>query len=634
MKRKTIALCVTGFDWEKESRIVDGVWRTCLDKDINLLIFVNLLRKQPVYTERPYSESILNGESEIFDLINYDLVDGVLILGDTMIRESIIDEVADRAEAKNVPVINVADPDHPLDHNILLSDRNAMELCVRHLVEEHGLTKINFIGGFPGNYETEIRLAAYKKVLEEHGIPFEEKRVGYGRFWRKAYDVTEDFLKEGDLPEAIACASDMMAFFCMDCLKSHGYRIPEDIIVTGFDGIKESELYSPTLTTSRHAYGRAGVEAVKTLERIWAGEEVSRDLYVESELITRQSCGCVPKKDRKEDFYGEQVAFRTRNLEFNHTLIDMNTRLAAAENSEELFADCISGADFFYMKNLYVCISSYFEKSEDDGISADTTRIAEDMVCMLDRQGKVPVRTEFRSKDLVPIKNFLDGEKMVFMAFSPLYYRDDIMGYLAYEPSYVGGSGDLFTTWVLNIANNAGSFYMKNQLKYVVKKLENLYVRDPLTELYNRRGMNSFGEDLVADAVRKNSTITVFSVDIDDLKPINDNYGHQSGDNAICRAALSIKTAMPDESVCCRTGGDEFVVISSRLEKGMEKQYIESIEKKLNSYNNESGMPYKVSCSCGFYTVDGSKFESLEKMITLADIEMYKSKTAKKAGRC
>ena len=633
MKRKTIALCVTGFDWEKESRIVDGVWRTCIDKDINLLVFVNLLRKQPVFSDKPYSESILNGESEIFDLINYDLVDGVLILGDTMIRESIIDDISKRAEAKNIPVINVADPDHHLKHNVLLSDRNAMELCIRHLVEVHGFTKINFIGGFPGNYETETRLAAYKKVLDEHGIPFEEKRVGYGEFWRKAYDVTEEFLKDGEPPEAIACASDMMAIFCMERLKSHGYRIPEDITVTGFDGIKESELYSPALTTSRHAYGNSGVKAVEMLENIWAGMEISDDLIVESELIARCSCGCVPKKERVEDFYDEQILYRNKNLEFSHLLIDMNARFAAAETSEELFADCITGSDFFHMKDLYVCISSYFEKSEDDGISADTSCFADEMVCMLDRQGKVPVGTEFSSKELVPVKHLLDGDKMVFIAFSPLYYRDNIMGYLAYEPGYVGGSGDLFTTWVLNIANNAGSFYMKKQLKYVVKKLENLHVRDPLTDLYNRRGMNSFGGKVAADAVKNKSTITVFSVDIDNLKPINDNYGHSSGDNAICRAALAIKEAMPESSVCCRTGGDEFVVISSGLEKGSEKQYINTIAQQLDGYNSKSNMPYNVSCSCGYYTADSSEFESLEKMITLADMEMYKVKSAKKAGR-
>ena len=145
--------------------------------------------------------------------------------------------------------------------------------------------------------------------------------------------------------------------------------------------------------------------------------------------------------------------------------------------------------------------------------------------------------------------------------------------------------------------------------------------------------MNSFGGKVAADAVKNKSTVTVFSVDIDNLKPINDNYGHSSGDNAICRAALAIKEAMPDSSVCCRTGGDEFVVISSGLEKGSEKQYINTIAQQLDGYNSESDMPYKVSCSCGYYTADSSEFESLEKMITLADMEMYKVKSAKKAGR-
>lgn len=632
MKRKTIALCVTGFDWEKESRIVAGIWRQCLAEDINLLVFASLLRKKEINAGE-YSDSIIKGETEIFELMNYDMIDGIILLGDTFIVDGVTERISERAKARDIPVINVADPVHPIDHNVLLSDRGAMELCVRHLVEDHGLRKINFIGGFPGNPETEYRLAAYKKVLEDNGIPFEPERVGYGEFWKKAVDVTEEIIAKGELPEAIACASDTMAFFCMDTLKAHGYRIPEDIIVTGFDGIRECEEYSPSLTTVRHAYETAGNEAVAAMERLWAEEDIGAEVYVESELLKGQSCGCVSKTDRSADFFEQQIWYKTKSLEFNHDLIDMSTRLAAAETSQQLFVDCCKGADFFHLKNMYVCISTSFEQDEDDGISADTTRIADEMMCMLDKSGRVPVGTEFSSKELVPYEGLLDGDEMVFMAFSPLYYKDDIMGYLAYEPSYVGGMGDLFTTWVMNIANNAGSFYMKNQLRYLVQKLENLYVRDPLTELYNRRGMNQFGERLVAAAKKSGKAITVFSVDIDDLKPINDNFGHRSGDNAICRAALSVRAAMPERSVCCRTGGDEFVVICSGLEKGKERVHINRIEQQLDRYNSEGGMPYKVSCSCGFSTAEIGEFESLEKMITQADMEMYKVKSAKKAGR-
>ena len=248
MKRKTIALCVTGYDKEYETRIAEGIARRCTALDINLLVFASLIRKPDLNSGLTLPESVIKGETAVFDLINYNMLDGIIILGDSIIDESVIEKVHRLAQKNNVPVININDPTHVLDKNITLSDKCAMEFVMKHLVEDHGLTRINFIGGFPGNLQTEERLAGYKKVLTEHNIPVEERRIAYGQFWTKAADCTRKFLKD-ELPQAIVCASDTMAIFCMDELKNQGYSIPEDIIVTGFDGIADSELYSPTVTT-------------------------------------------------------------------------------------------------------------------------------------------------------------------------------------------------------------------------------------------------------------------------------------------------------------------------------------------------------------------------------------------------
>ena len=173
----------------------------------------------------------------------------MIILGGSIVDERVIYSVSEKCGKHGIPMININDPDHRLKINVDLSDRVAMEYVIRHIVERHGKRRINFIGGFPGNLQTEERLAAYKKVLTEYGIPIEEERIGYGEFWIKAKDCTERFMRSEQRPEAIVCANDTMAFFCMDYLKENGYKIPDDVIVTGFDGIKDCEDYDPTLTT-------------------------------------------------------------------------------------------------------------------------------------------------------------------------------------------------------------------------------------------------------------------------------------------------------------------------------------------------------------------------------------------------
>lgn len=96
MKRKTIAVCVTGYNWEYETRVVNGIYERCKELDINLLAFANLMRRPELNSNRVLPESVVRGEIEIYNLINYDRVDGIIILGDPMIEESIIYDIAEK----------------------------------------------------------------------------------------------------------------------------------------------------------------------------------------------------------------------------------------------------------------------------------------------------------------------------------------------------------------------------------------------------------------------------------------------------------------------------------------------------------------------------------------------------------
>lgn len=637
MKRRNIAVCVTGYNWAYETRIVSGIWDECRELDINLLIFATLIRRPELNTDRVLPESVIRGESEIFHLINYELIDGLIILGDSIIEEKVISELSERAAEKGIPVVNVNDPTHQLFRNVILSDKKAMELVVRHLVEEHGLTKINFIGGFPGNLQTEERLAAYKKVLTEHDIPVEESRIAYGEFWKKAADCTEQFIRSGDIPQAIVCASDTMAIFCMDYLKENGWRIPEDIVVTGFDGIEDCELYDPTLTSVRRGFESSGRKAVRIISDILDGKETEVITEVDSELVLMQSCGCVPKEEKQRyDYLDEKYGEESTTLEFRTYIHTMNTDFAAVRTSVELFANAKKSAEFFKLNRLFICICSNIEREtaelDKEDIISSFRGISDNMVNMFTYGSDVPVGKVFPAAELVP-EDILNGDKAVMFAFSPMYFKDSFLGYIAYEPTCFKGYGEHFATWLMLLSNNTGSFYMNKKLELVVDQLENLYVRDPLTGLYNRRGMSKYGKELLENAEKADSCITVVCSDIDNLKPINDLYGHEAGDNAILQTARAIAKAMPDSAVCVRTGGDEFCTVLRSCSDDEIKNIIEHIDRTLEDYNNTGGLPYKIGCSCGYYRMKASETESIDKVAAFADEEMYKVKIRKKAIR-
>lgn len=637
MKRKNIAVCVTGYNWEYESRVVMGINDKCAELDVNLLIFATLTQRPSLNMNRVLPESVVRGEEEIFRLINYDIIDGIIILGDSLIEEKIIYEVADRAAEKNIPVVNVNDPPHKLFRNVILSDKNAMEYVVRHLVEDHGLTKINFIGGFPGNLQTEERLAGYKKVLSEHNIPIEESRIAYGEFWTKAKECTGQFIDSGDIPQAIVCASDTMAIFCMDVLQERGFRIPEDVVVTGFDGIGDCERYSPTITSVRRSFVRAGSAAVELISDIWNGKETEECVEIESEMVIMQSCGCVSKQKKQTfDFLSDMYNYENDSKGFNADIHAMNTDFAAVTEAPQLFEKSTGFAEFFKLRRMYICLCSNIVRDitelNRDNIISSFRGISDSMVNMFSYKSDVPVGKEFPSAELVP-EDVLNGEKAVTFAFSPMYFKDSFLGYFAYEPSGFKGYGEHFATWLMILSNNTGSFFMNKKLELVVNQLEDLYVRDPLTGLFNRRGMSKFGVKLLEKAKKEDSSIIVVCSDIDNLKPINDLYGHEAGDNAILRAAIAISKSMPENSVNVRTGGDEFCsVLSGCYEKDMQ-QIIDSIGNSLDDYNNTSGLPYKVGCSCGYYQMKASETESIAQVAAFADEEMYKVKLRKKAMR-
>jgi diguanylate cyclase (GGDEF)-like protein len=204
---------------------------------------------------------------------------------------------------------------------------------------------------------------------------------------------------------------------------------------------------------------------------------------------------------------------------------------------------------------------------------------------------------------------------------------------MAYEPTGIKGAGDLFATWAMTISNNAGSFYMNSDLQHIADELRNLYLRDPLTGLYNRRGLNRLS-CLVAEKSRDaGNFLTVICADVDNLKQINDKYGHEAGDIAITKTAEAIETCLPKGSICTRTGGDEYCVLFSHDSSDNVDRYISDIETYLNRYNSVSGLPYNVGCSCGYYSISPDEPFVMGVMIKQADMNMYKVKYRKKAAQ-
>jgi len=106
---------------------------------------------------------------------------------------------------------------------------------------------------------------------------------------------------------------------------------------------------------------------------------------------------------------------------------------------------------------------------------------------------------------------------------------------------------------------------------YLLNKLERIAVTDELTSLLNRRGFMLLGEQHIKQIIRSQQPTALIFIDMDGLKWINDNLGHEEGDRAICDMAAILKLTFRDSDIIGRIGGDEFVSLliltANRLKK-------------------------------------------------------------------
>lgn len=222
-------------------------------------------------------------------------VDGFAVLARTVPTEEL--EVISRRQ----PVVMLAGPradpslDH-LDHVEVANEDGQYELS-RHLLNDHGLRRLAYIGVDESSPDVEARFRGFRRACAEAGVdagtqpalrmPMMTQAEG-----ARAADLLCD--ATGERPEAFVFANDQMAVGALQALERRGVRVPDDIAVTGFDGIPLSRIVRPSLTTVRQPMVRLGEQAAELLIDRLRGEAGADpvSLMLPVSLARRASCGC------------------------------------------------------------------------------------------------------------------------------------------------------------------------------------------------------------------------------------------------------------------------------------------------------------------------------------------------------
>jgi len=222
-------------------------------------------------------------EKEYIRLVETRLADGIIQLRPAS-------EEFNQTRKFSFPYLHLCATESTPGPCIRVDNVTAFEHMVEYLISL-GHQRIGLITGLKGNPHTVDRMKGYRKALEKAGIAFDDRLIAEGEYtiW-SGVNAANTLCKLPESPTAIACMNDEMAIGAIQSLKSHGYQVPDDISVTGFDDISYARYCDPPLTTIAQPAGDMGAIAVDLLLRLIEGDILEQDEHVMPyDFIVRKS---------------------------------------------------------------------------------------------------------------------------------------------------------------------------------------------------------------------------------------------------------------------------------------------------------------------------------------------------------
>ncbi len=173
------------------------------------------------------------------------------------------------------------------------------------------------------------------------------------------------------------------------------------------------------------------------------------------------------------------------------------------------------------------------------------------------------------------------------------------------------------------------SFVDVTERRRLDQRVRSLLLKDKLTGLYNRRGFFALAEQQLKLANRSGKKMSLFFVDMDGTKKINDMFGHRVGDEALTEAAEVLKDVFRDSDIIARVGGDEFVILAPDSPDPRSVDIAARLEEKLERRNAAPGRRYRLSVSLGSASYDPKDPRTIDEIITHADRDMYVQKRSR-----
>lgn len=257
----------------------------------------------------------------------------------------------------DIPLVCLG-PEIPSVPTVIVDNTHGMRELISHLAEVHHCKEIAFVRGPEGNQEAEERLHIFEEVLIEHGIKPDPRLIINGDFSRDAgVQAVEYLVKNSYHFDALVAANDDMALGALKCFQEHHIRVPEEVLVFGFDDIEESTFSAPPLTTVRQPLYEIGAKSIEVIHNSMQGKKIRGTIVVPATLVIRQSCGCFRQHAVDESTFADLPVLdkKTRKALLSEEILKTIEKMAP--NADEVITRVLSGE----------CITAFLDELEHPG---------------------------------------------------------------------------------------------------------------------------------------------------------------------------------------------------------------------------------------------------------------------------
>ena len=621
--RKTIGIILFDITGYYQQQLVHTLSKTASKHGYNLLTF-------SAFTIYGSDTKNAAGEYNILHLIPYEQLDALIVCHDTFNSNEAVEElwklVTERCQA---PIISIRKKVNGC-YNILVEDTDAIPAFVRHFHDVHHFDRIAFMSGPYNHPDAIFRLEKYKEAMAELGLDCPEEYIFEGNFWKDcALDASKHFMSLKKRPQAIVCANDYMALSLCKELTLQGYSVPQDIAISGFDDVRDARANVPPLTTCYVSVSDMAKKAMETIDTLLNGKEAPACTFVPTKIIIRNSCGC------ESSTMKDLSLSRMYEVELMEQLINQNAHNTFVSISLENMTSAEDIGDYLRLEDVpgiardfYLCLGIHGNGAYPQ-VKKKAPGFAKRSHSIYSLRDLNPIATSsFETKKLLTPEAIREEPMAVF--FFPIHYLEYNFGYVAATSNGEEAQDTLFHSWLSLIGNTLENSRIRAKNQALLEKLNMLYHEDFLTKLYNRRGFEQFSEEEFSEAKKHNIKTMTLSIDMDNLKYINDVYGHSHGDLALQTIADAMRQACSGCEICARIGGDEFAVFGYDYSEDKAKQYTENFLQYLKDFNADSSLPYCVNASFGYTISDPSLSISREQYMKASDDLLYQNKRKRK----